>query len=743
MSGSGLAPGAIALVASIDTEEDNWRPTRDDIRIENIRALPALQAFLRGLGLRPTYFVDHPVASAPWSAAILREIAESGAAEIGAHLHPWNTPPLEEALLPRHSMLANLPARAAAPQAAARCAMRSTAATGRAPTSFRAGRFGLGPETVARPDRERLPGRQQRDALDRLAAVRRRSRLPRRAAGLLPPGRGLRSPHASADGPLLELPLSSGFTRGPFGWRASAYDALHGPALRRLPLARLASRSGILRRVILSPESESLDDMLRLARRLIDQGVRFLQLFWHSPSLVPGLSPFVRNAADRARLFASIAAFVDAVSRIVPVLLDDRPRGGRGARSTRLAGGSVSGGEKSNRVKSTAWADLPSDEIGSLIAGESPPRLAGSALREVEGRAPFFAKRMRNLSLTNWHVLLGHSIAGRRARRRNGLRIQRARPGRVLPQRHRRRLPARPHRLCLAARQAVAFAQLPRAARQRPRAAVRIGELLAGDHERRSRVGGALRRRTRPPRLAARVALRGARAARARRDARRGDRESLRARESARAAGYPHRSAPGAGPAALGGGSLLAHPQRRGLSHLPVRARGIPQAAACRRLRERRRPRSAGELQRLRLRGGSVGHGELPAAVRQRRGPSLLSAGGAGARVAGTPPAGVARAASATPISWSAGDTVSTALDPSHEVWKAAGQFGVEPGPIASPAAGARSGRWRSSPTMAASFAACSRSRVRTRASRSAARSCREPSAGAGRRPSGTWARRW
>ena len=104
-----LPEDAVALVVSIDTEEDNWTPARDGIRIENIRELPALQRFLRGLGLRPTYFADHPVASEPWSAAILREIAEDGGAEIGAHLHPWNTPPLEEPLAPGNSMLTNLP----------------------------------------------------------------------------------------------------------------------------------------------------------------------------------------------------------------------------------------------------------------------------------------------------------------------------------------------------------------------------------------------------------------------------------------------------------------------------------------------------------------------------------------------------------------------------------------------------------------------------------------------------------
>jgi hypothetical protein len=320
-----LARDAVALVVSIDTEEDNWRPTREGIRIENVRELPGLQAFLAGLGLRPTYFVDHPVASAAWSAAILREISASGAAEIGAHLHPWNTPPLSEAMLPGHSMLKNLDAGL---QLEKLRVLRDalTQAVGRAPTSFRAGRFGLGPETVRallacgfRVDSSVTPwidwtgfdaGPDFRGAPQGCYRVR-ADQDPRTPA---------------AGGALIELPLSSGFTQRPFAWRARAHAALRAGVLRQLPLAGLASRLGIVRRVILTPEGESLPALLALASRLIEQGERFLQLFWHSPSLVPGLSPFVANAADRERLFATIEGFVNGaakLARIVPMTVGE------------------------------------------------------------------------------------------------------------------------------------------------------------------------------------------------------------------------------------------------------------------------------------------------------------------------------------------------------------------------------------------------------------------------------------
>ena len=309
-----LASDAVALVVSIDTEEDNWRPTRDGIRIENVRELPTLHAFLAGLGLRPTYFVDHPVASVPWSAAILREIAGSGVAEIGAHLHPWNTPPFDEAMLRRHSMLNNLGADLQQRKLRVlRDALAS--AVGRAPTTFRAGRFGLGPQTVGallacgfRVDSSVTPWFDWRgfdEGPDFCGAPQGCYRIDA--------DQDPRTPAAA--GALLELPLSSGFTRRPFAWRARAHAALRSPALRRLPLAGLASRLGIVRRVMLTPEGESLPTLLEFARRLLEQGERFLHLFWHSPSLVPGLSPFVTSAGDRERLFAKIEAFVNHVSR--------------------------------------------------------------------------------------------------------------------------------------------------------------------------------------------------------------------------------------------------------------------------------------------------------------------------------------------------------------------------------------------------------------------------------------------
>src|SRR5437762_14121993 len=100
-------PRPIVLVVSVDTEEDNWRPCRDGVTVENIRELPRLDALFQRLGVRATYFTTYQVAIRDWTAAILRELHSAGA-ELAANLHPWNTAPLNEPFICRNTMLMNL-----------------------------------------------------------------------------------------------------------------------------------------------------------------------------------------------------------------------------------------------------------------------------------------------------------------------------------------------------------------------------------------------------------------------------------------------------------------------------------------------------------------------------------------------------------------------------------------------------------------------------------------------------------
>jgi len=78
-------------------------------------------------------------------------------------------------------------------------------------------------------------------------------------------------------------------------------------------------RSGLLRRILLSPEGADSPAMLRLARVLVSHGVEHIQIMWHSPTLLPGCTPFGRTRADVDDLFRKVAEFVEGLERFTTV----------------------------------------------------------------------------------------------------------------------------------------------------------------------------------------------------------------------------------------------------------------------------------------------------------------------------------------------------------------------------------------------------------------------------------------
>lgn len=309
--------GNLLLAVSIDTEEDNWMPTRQGMTVENVKALSRLVRAIGPLGLRPTFFTTHAVCRVPAALAAVREAAGQLGGEVGAHLHPWNTPPLDGPTVVHDTMLNNYPRAWQEAKLRALTEQFAEGAGGWRPRVFRAGRFGLGPETVQAllacgyvVDSSVTPyfsWAEYDHGPDFVGAPLGVYRLD---------GRGdVRTP--VADGELIEVPLSAGYTRfAPERWPRVAED-LNRPLSRRVHLAGLGARLGIVRRVILSPEAHSLRQMTALARRLVAAGHPFLHLFFHSSSLRPGLSPFTRTDADVGRLLDRVARFVDWLARRV------------------------------------------------------------------------------------------------------------------------------------------------------------------------------------------------------------------------------------------------------------------------------------------------------------------------------------------------------------------------------------------------------------------------------------------
>src|SRR5947209_928516 len=99
---------------TIDTEEEwDWDAgwPRANLSVSNIQHLPRFQALCTRYGVATTYFTNRAVFEQDASRATLLQLAKSPGVEIGMHIHPWNTPPLEESgpVRARQTFLHNLP----------------------------------------------------------------------------------------------------------------------------------------------------------------------------------------------------------------------------------------------------------------------------------------------------------------------------------------------------------------------------------------------------------------------------------------------------------------------------------------------------------------------------------------------------------------------------------------------------------------------------------------------------------
>ena len=279
------------VLLTVDTEEEfDWDApfTRDAHGLTHIQWLERFQAFCEGLGVSPVYLVDWPIATSPDAVAILSQAVQAGRAEVGVQLHPWVNPPFDEEVSARNSYAGNLPPEL---EAAKFHALRERIedAFGTAPLIYRAGRYGLGPNSAEMLHEGGI-------AID--SSVR--AHFDYRAGG--GPDYSAHPLHpywADAARTLLELPLTTvywGLLRRQGVW-------LH-PRLQRMGrLGGAAARLGLLEKIPLTPESATAEEALRGIDIALDDGLPLLVLSFHSPSLQPGLGPYVHDDADLNRFY--------------------------------------------------------------------------------------------------------------------------------------------------------------------------------------------------------------------------------------------------------------------------------------------------------------------------------------------------------------------------------------------------------------------------------------------------------
>lgn len=292
------------LLVFIDTEEEfDWQQ-RFSSEARGVTAMKhqwRAQTIFDRYGVRPAYLVDYPVASQKDGYAPLREFLADGRCEIGAHLHPWVTPPIEEEITDNHSFACNLPRDL---ERRKLVVLRETIERnlGVAPTIYRAGRYGANAETRA--------------LLEELGFLIDSSVLPwtdlRHMAG--PDFR-----HCSPDpfwfgtgDRLLEIPLTTGFLGLLRRFGEDMFPWIGGTRGVRLRATAICARARLLDRIRLSPEGITLVEAKRLTRALVRRGEQ--QVFvisYHSPSLGVGHTPYVRTRGDLEQFLAWLDDYLE------------------------------------------------------------------------------------------------------------------------------------------------------------------------------------------------------------------------------------------------------------------------------------------------------------------------------------------------------------------------------------------------------------------------------------------------
>lgn len=298
------------FVVTVDTEEEwDWNfgwPTGTP-RVSNIQELPGFQEICDRHRAAVTYFTNYPVLHNDESLAVIQDLAKKPRVEIGMHIHPWNTPPIDsrKPISARESFLANLPEDMITQKLATVYDLFLQRQL--KPTSFRGGRYSSG-RVVQRflaengfvADASQVPFTTWGD--EGAPDYRDRGLSPHRHCPL--PGR-----------PVWEIPLTLGFTRRPYRFWSKCYQTVANSFLSKFRLIGMAERLNLVRRVWLSFESPLGTHMLQFLRQLRSMKLPYICFTFHSSSLLVGANGcFSNTASERDRLLNQLDEVLGVIS---------------------------------------------------------------------------------------------------------------------------------------------------------------------------------------------------------------------------------------------------------------------------------------------------------------------------------------------------------------------------------------------------------------------------------------------
>jgi len=277
---------SVLFVLSVDTEEEwDWKTEfpQYDVQVENIQGIQKFQQECNSIGIRPTYFVDYPVANCSRSAQVLKSIDEEGQCEIGAHLHPWCNPPMTAENDEFASHVVNLSIDLVE-QKLVNLLEQLRASFGKDIHSFRTGRWGINASVM------KLLIKHGITIDSSIYPFYSNHYFNCDGAPVEPYWPDLSDPlkaHSNElQSDIFEIPVSAGFNHAKFALCSKIHKFISNSFLSFLRVPGIIWQLKLLRKIYLSPELSKSSDMQTLIKVLLKRKSPIIHMNLHSSSLI-------------------------------------------------------------------------------------------------------------------------------------------------------------------------------------------------------------------------------------------------------------------------------------------------------------------------------------------------------------------------------------------------------------------------------------------------------------------------
>jgi hypothetical protein len=304
-----------SFLITIDTEGDNlWsRPTK--VTTDNASCLPRFQRLCESYGFKPTYLTNHEMAICPNFQSFGRDVLKRRTAEIGMHLHAWDSPPLNPLTsddVAFHPYLVEFPEDVMRSKIRYMTSLLETIFQTKI-TSHRAGRWSFN-ETYARILVEQ--GYLVDCSVTPHVSWRSHTGDPNQSGGA-DYTQFLDSPYLidladisrPGDSSLMEIPVSV-FSFGSRGIRYVRTHLRKGSMLRRV-LNRIWPETAWLR-----PNGRNLPTLIRILERATKSNYDCVEFMLHSSELMPGGSPYFPQHSDIEVLYSNLDGLFRTAAKV-------------------------------------------------------------------------------------------------------------------------------------------------------------------------------------------------------------------------------------------------------------------------------------------------------------------------------------------------------------------------------------------------------------------------------------------